>query len=288
MKIGDGTIKLGAYENPEDIIRNVLKFTNSSSLTVENKVSEIFGTQGKSRIQSDATIGAMIEDPTSKFNNLLMNSINKDFLRAILINFISGLQNISSKKALIIYFIHQGVHITFGDSFRLKEEFKDKEYDCYDREYKEDLIAKNKIVNDMMDTFLIYNKEESRSAWEDFLSRIKKFSDDEGYPRMSSKQKNDIYMEAQEYTDFFASRDVSNIRRHFRDFFKDRTDEDEFIDAVNKYRGVLNTYYMPTEKELVGYFNIPESTYRDRRDSALALLQTANGADFLKEVTGEF
>lgn len=284
MKIGEGSIKLGTYETPEDVIRNVLKFTNSSNWTIDNKVAEIFGTQGKSRIQSDATIGAMIEDPTTRFNSLLMNNINRDFLRNILINFISGLQNLSSKKSLVIYFIHEGAHITFGDNFRLKEEFKDKEYDIYDNEYKEDLIAKNKLVNEMMDTFLIYNKEESKSAWEDFLSRIKKFSDESKYPRALKDQVNDIYTEAQEYTEFFASRDVSNIRRHFRDMFNSREDEDEFINHVNDYRSILNTYYRPTEKELVGYFDIPESTYRDRRNNALALLQTSNGADFLKEL----
>jgi hypothetical protein len=288
MKVGDGNIKLLDYEKPEDIILQVLRFTNTSAFIASQKLAQIFDTQGKSRIQSDAVIGAMIEDPKEKFNTLFTNNLEKDYLRMLVLNYISfNLQNINSKKSLVIYLLREGFHITWGDNFRLKTDYNnDKDADILDPKFRDEMMADNARINEMIETFVIYNKEQGSQAWSDFLNTIKKFSDEAGYPRKYENQEESIYDMSIRYQPRFIDQDVSNIRRTYYEFFDNVDDFEFFISCVNTYRGVVNTYFRPTEKELVKYFGIPESTYRDGRQRALALLMNTYKIDFLKEISG--
>jgi hypothetical protein len=285
MKVGDGRIPIDDYERtPEGLMRKILGFTNTSPWTIENRIKEIFAKQGKSRIQITEQFEDEIENPASKWNNRLINNIKSEYVINQVTEYISSLTNLDSKKALIIYLINRGYHITFGDKLRLNEHWGEDD----DKQVKEDLVqinTRNILVNAMIDYFTKYNKSLiGEVAFNEFLKKIKKF--DKSYKVIQGDDGEDtsIYELAEEYSRKFNEFSSSVVRRWFAKYFDNKDDLEEFMSAVDEYWTALKHYFNPTEKTLFKVFQMAETNYRTSRVQALLLMNNTLGIDLSREV----
>jgi len=240
--------KINIEENTdsiEDILRKLLRITNSSNHIIDKKIERLQSLETRARSTEEDLVYQA--DDESDYSKDVLTDIKKEYIIKNIMGIISHMGNYPDKVCCIIYLMmEKGMHVEFNSIFRLLK--IDTEYEYINKQNEEI----NNIIEDIIkETFA------ASSSLEQSIIDFKKNADPEIVNFLQNKYTS------LELLSFRTGAFYKALRRHFGDSFTDKQKKlvSTFLSEYKKSKHDL--IYKPLEYYL-GKFNFPIETYKKR------------------------
>ena len=263
-----------------DMLRVLYQQVNTSREMVNKKIGDITYLTNPYRTTAvlPTASGADLDEEyrgTGTGIRLVQNLSAKSDLKKIMI-FISKLDKLATKKALIINFMRLGMHIILPEEFHLVEDLRQL-YDPAISQLNEDFIQQindtNVTLNNAIKEFTEYSAkdiEEAENLLMDFIA---------------TNMGDEAVQLAKDYGYYMKSGGHTNLMKAFAPYMKNSEEiKQKFSETLSIYRNVITTYRSPSIGELLSHFNISNTTYRNNRADGLNLLVKTMPKNFLSRI----
>jgi hypothetical protein len=274
-----GTLKWNKVSSTDDVFDMLRVFylqTNPSLQYVNNRMNVITYKTSPYRfdyIPSSVSIEQVEQDPNWRLK--MLNNINSRSTLIAIMKFISKLDNVKIKKALIIQFMSRGLHVIMRDDFHLVEDLReihDPTIEQLNDDYISNINEKNKILNKSIEDFKSYSKDDVENAQNllyDFIGKN------------LGKEALDLAMD---YGMGMYTMSNSNLENAFEKYFSSEEVKNEFIETLIIYRSIVRQYDSPSYDQLRNHFNLSPTQFKSARLDGLDLLIKTFGKNLLRDV----
>lgn len=264
MIIGTGTIKITELETMEDVIRRMLKLTNSSDVIIQNRINEMKSIESQNRdlvdeIDEDG-LRELIED---KSDTKLISDIKRRYVISNVMTTIANIPDKNQKIFCIIFLLKKDYHIKFSSEFKLPEIKTEYDY----------INSDNMEINSKIES--IYKMIEDKS---EHMEKIK-----DKYRMKGNPEIVDYLFENHPDKDFWSFQ-TSNFYRDCRRKFGEDFDKNQKTilgDFLSDFKKMRKKISSTGEQSYYSIFKVTQDAYVENIASAIKPLIEMNALNLL-------
>lgn len=264
MIVGTGTIKINELNSMDDVIRRMLKLTNSSDVIINNRINEMKSIESQNRDLleeiDDENLKEVLDD---KSNTKLISDIKSQYVITNVMSTIASIADKNQKIYCIIFLLKKDYHIKFPSSFVLPEIQTEYAY----------INTDNAEINEKVQK--IYKMIEKKS---DAMDAIK-----DSYRLKGNPEIVDFLFENHPDKDFWTFQTSNFYRDCRRKFGEDFSKEQKIIlgDFLSAFKKMHKKISATGEKSYYSIFNVKQEDYVENIASAIKPLIEMNALNLL-------